>query len=651
MPTRISPSLLLYGAACVTMVVLGYFLFLIAPRPDLSGTTGAMSLLLPNTVGVYPEPQDAFLFVSLAVAVFLVLIGVFAVGLRSNRLAVDPQPVFWSIAAIAFVVLIAERSYGDGGAWGAAIGGCIAATVVAIIVPPKLQIQSARMGFWFLFPAAAVLILLQRVWTTESLVYSGPISSHYEAVTSSIVRVASGSTCLAEVLPQYGCYSEFLAPLLQIFGSTITVLTVVLAILLIAALWASMAFSAAIVKHPLVLLGCSLCLVMAAGFNLRYDNIDPVLQYFPLRFLFPVFSLLLVMWFQRGPSNLKAFVLGIAGGAGLAWNLESGVAVTISLGAFVTIGNFTAHPWRTRDGIAASLWQVLAYSFGIAAFVIAFLVYLVVKADAPVDLRNLIVFQQVFAMTGFGMIPIPAFPAYWTIHAALLFGTLFLAAVAASRPAGNRDRELELAAFLAVLGIGLSVYYVGRSHVLVLRLVMWPSILLFFFLLDRTMTAAQGRLARTACAAAVMLAVVVPAAFFALAMPSVVGNILRARAAPEEASQPVMDDIAFIRSKTSPGEPVGIVAVNQGVLYGHTATTAAIEGPGVAEMIRRVDLEQLMDFLVSRGPEKLFVGTNLGSAAEKGILGTSILIDFDRLGTVYSSEPAPGGRLIYMQRR
>lgn len=76
------------------MVVLGYFLFLISPRPDPRGTTGAKSLLLPNTVGVYPELQDAFLFIALARAAFLVLIGVFAVGLRSNRLAVDPQPVF-----------------------------------------------------------------------------------------------------------------------------------------------------------------------------------------------------------------------------------------------------------------------------------------------------------------------------------------------------------------------------------------------------------------------------------------------------------------------------------------------------------------------------------------------------------------------------
>lgn len=650
MPTRIPPSLLLYGAACATMVVLGHVLHLVAPAP-YPGSATEVTSLLPNTVGVFPEPQDPFLFVSLALAASLVLIGVFAVGVRSNRISVDPQPVFWSIVAIAFVVLIAERSYQDSGVWGAAIAGCIAATVFGLSVPPKLRIQSARIGFWLLFPAAAVLILSQRVWTTGSLVYSGPISSHYEAVTSSIVRIASGSTCLAEVLPQYGCYGEFLAPLLQIFGSTITVLTVIFAILLIAAVWASMAFSAAIVKHPVVLLGCSLCLVMAAGFNLRYDRIDPVLQYFPLRFLFPVLSLLLAMWFQRRASSRKAFVLGIAGGAGLAWNLESGVAVTISLGAFVTIGNFTAHPWRTRAGIAASLRQVLAYSFGVTAFVGTFVVYLVLKADGPVDLRNLIVFQQVFAMTGFGMIPIPAFPAYWTIHAALLFGTLFLAAVAASRPAENRDPALELAAFLAVLGIGLSAYYIGRSHVLVLRLVMWPSILLFFFLLDRTMTAAQGRLARTASAAAVTLAAVVPAAFFALAMPSVAGNMLRARAAPEEARRPVTDDIAFIRSKTSPGEPVGIVAVDQGVLYGHTATTAAIEGPGVAEMIRRVDLERLMEFLVSRGPEKLFIGTNLGSTAEKGMLGTSIPIDFDRLGTVYSSEPAPGGRLIYMQRR
>jgi hypothetical protein len=38
----------------------------------------------------------------------------------------------------------------------------------------------------------------------------------------------------------------------------------------------------------------------------------------------------------------------------------------------------------------------------------------------------------------------------------------------------------------------------------------------------------------------------------------------------------------------------------QGILYGHTGTTAAIEGPGIAEMIRRVDLECQIDGLLKK---------------------------------------------------
>src|SRR5439155_24618828 len=111
-------------------------------------------------------------------------------------------------------------------------------------------------------------------------------------------------------------------------------------------------------------------------------------------------------------------------------------------------------------------------------------------------------------------------------------------------------------------------------------------------------------------------------------------------------------DIDFIRSKTFPAEPVAIIAIDQGILYGHTGTTAAIEGPGVAEMIRRGDLERQIDGLLKKGPEKLFIGTNLDNAAGAGLLITNIPINMDRLRTVYPIvETAPGGRLVYLRRR
>jgi hypothetical protein len=248
------------------------------------------------------------------------------------------------------------------------------------------------------------------------------------------------------------------------------------------------------------------------------------------------------------------------------------------------------------------------------------------------------------------MIPIPAFPHYWAIHAAIIFSVLFIATLRLGASERRRDGKLELAAYVAILGVGLTVYYVGRSHILVLRLVIWPSVLLLFFLLDRSLGEMKER--RTICSLLALVSVTVPATFFLSALPGIAGNIERARSAPAEANKAILADIGFIRERTKPGEPVAIVSVDQGVLYGQTGTKAALSGPGVAELIRRVDLDRLMDFLVKKGPEKLFIGTNLGDAARKGLIGTDIPIDFARLRTVYNGETiAPGGRLIYMHRK
>jgi hypothetical protein len=77
----------------------------------------------------------------------------------------------------------------------------------------------------------------------------------------------------------------------------------------------------------------------------------------------------------------------------------------------------------------------------------------------------------------------------------------------------------------------------------------------------------------------------------------------------------------------------------------------ALRGPGVAELIRRDDLKRLVTFIQRDGPDKLFIGTGLANAAERGLLGTDIPINFEWLRTIYREEAVSDDRLIYMRRR
>jgi hypothetical protein len=654
---RIPKSLLLLAMACAAMFAAGYGLFLVAPQNPIVPANAFDSVLLPNTVGVFPEPRDMFMFVGVVFLIPIVLAGLATLTARLDGELDDPKPIFLALVAVASAIL-ALRSYVPqagmlfSGFWQSA------ATLICIVAAGILARQSLDRlkgllpwGLVGLFLISLLSIVSQRLWTPASLVYYAPFSSHYEGVTSSAVRIAAGGTCLADVIVQYGCYGEFLSPILKSLGSTVTVVTSVFCVLLIVAVWSAIAFSAVLIKHPHLIISCGLCIIIPATLNVVYYLNDPALQHYPLRFLFPSIALLGAVWFQRLPDKRTAAALGSFGGAAVAWNLETGLATLISLGAFVTIGNFTTKPWLDQRSRIKALQNAAAYLLGCAAFISTFIAYLGIKSGSSIDIRNVIIFQEVFSITGFGMIPIPAPPDLWTIHALFLFAVLVFCTLRTCSD-GQRDKELELAGFVAVLGIGLFVYYVGRSHPLALKPIAWPSIFLFYFLLDKSIQSSKTRLAKAVLVLAMVVSAALPAAFLVSVAPSVITVARSARNAPSEDNRAVLSDIDFIRSKTFPAEPVAIIAIEQGILYGHTGTTAAIEGPGVAEMVRRVDLERQIDGLLNKGPEKIFIGTNLDHAAEAGLLGTSIPIDMNRLRTVYPVvEMGPGGRLVYLRRR
>lgn len=638
----------LFLISCGGILLGGYLLWIIAPVADPAAVELAKSLLLPNTQGVFPEPQDRFMYVGITAIGGLTLLAVAVSSNRSQHLSNCTAFVFWSVLAIAAAVVLLNRSL-DVQKMVLFLVALSSAIVLSFVLSRDLRNRLAYMGHFSLYCVTAILVLDQKIMTVGSLLYGGPISSHYEAATSSIVRIAGGGTCLADVLPQYGCYGEFLAPVLRIFGSSIVVVSGLFSILLVIAISFALAFVATIIRNKVVLLGCSICLVMTAAFNLRYSNIDPYFQYYPLRFLFPAVSLPLVIWLQSSRREMRFFIAGMFAGVAMAWNLESGSAVFLSMAAFIFLGNFTDREWRALAELRNISKRLFQFLIGCSLSIAIFAAILFIKSGYSVDFAGAIVFQRVFAMTGFGMIPIPAFPGYWTIHLAILFAVLFVAAMKAGQRDRERDKTLELATYLALLGIGLTAYYVGRSHIVVLRLVMWPSAILLFFLLDRALKEMSSD--GTFGVLLELLSATAPAAFLILTIPSIASNSTRVRSAPADANRQVLTDINFIRSRTSPGEPVAIISVNQGILYGQTATKPALRGPGVAELIRRDDLKRLVTFIQRDGPDKLFIGTGLANAAERGLLGTDIPINFEWLRTIYREEAVSDDRLIYMRRR
>jgi hypothetical protein len=496
---------------------------------------------------------------------------------------------------------------------------------------------------------SAISIGAFRIWTVHDITYSATFTSHYEAVTSAAVRIAGGETCLAEVLPQYGCYGEYLAPALRFIGTSTLAVTSLFAVLQIISVAVVIVFARSLIRLLPVLLACVLCLIIEVVLNNQPETNDPILQYYPIRFLFPALSLAVACWAQRRFNWPRSALAGAFSAVAITWNLESGLAVCVSLAAFVCLGDFASPVWSSTRNILAGLLRGLSFAAAAIGTLAVFILYLYVKSHGDVNIAGYFVFQKTFYLTGFGMILIPPFPDYWTVHFAIIFVVLLFVVLSVSATQGAPDQAMGRVAYLAVLASGLSLYFSGRSHPLVLRLASWPDAILFFFLVDRAVREATHFTQRGALAALTVCTAALPAAYLAIKAPALwkLGANWRSGIETE-----VEQDVKFIASHTHPGEPVGIFALNEGVLYGETGTRSALVGPGVAEMIRRADLAQTYQHIMNHGPEKLFLGAALETAADTSTLGTNIPLDFSSLRQAYAlAEWGPDNRLLYLRRK
>ena len=500
MRVRLPSTLVVVGITTALMIVIGFGLILLAPvNPNVPGLDTASQFIPSYVVALHPKPRDRFMFMSMTIALAVVIAGT-ALTVRKLGLKADGSMSIFSFAVFTVcVVTIVEGSFfGLQQQIDTSVILCLLFSLLWTILSLAASKIIYHISFIFIIFINIVITLFFRYMDVSNISDLAQFTSHYEAVIYSIIAIESGGTCLADVLPQYGCYGEFLAPVLKAIGYSTSHLTLIFLFLQIVASTAVFAFVRPLIGSAPLFLACTLCIVISTNLNILLGSPDPYFAYNPIRFLFPALSLPLLQWAQGKWSSPRALMLGLFAGCSLAWNLDSGIAV---LGALVFFCNVRSFAQWTK--IVGSFWTetVRTSSFfilGVAISCSIFLLYIVLKSSFAINISSYFMYQRLFYIAGFAMMPIPPFPSWWTIPTVIVGLVLLIISVRIGNPLAEDERVTERVGYLAALMVGLGIYFTGRSHWLVLRFAVWPAIILFFFLADQALQRSKSRASRWA---------------------------------------------------------------------------------------------------------------------------------------------------------
>lgn len=662
-------TLILLATAAVLTALAGVIILAFPGDPAGAAKAAATELLVANLDMLKPEPHERYAYVGLTLTAPLV-VGVLAWFLRrsgrSDEGRRDGLPLVLVIVAAVLCAIPTDpfrpvlfSGPGKAPVW---LTASALFVVVALLVwTPRCSYSARstarRLVTFGLCGLAVTTIAAWRVYGTASYAVDRSNFAHVEPVLYSIAQITLGATCLHDVLPQYGCYGEFLAPALRLTGLSVASVLVLMAALQATAMLAIIGFARSLIRDAAVLLTCGAWLVIVTNMIFWLQEGSQVyLQYWPLRILFPALSLPMVQRWQRHPGALRALGMGLFGAAALFWNLDSGVVVAGALAGFLLLSGITAAPWLGRR-VRLNLAYLACYAGGLALFSGIFVAYLSWKAGSWVDVSVYTVFQKTFYISGFFLLPMPSLPDLWLVAACLALGPLILVALRVGR--GPVSYRLERGAYLAILAAGVFSYFTGRSHPIVFVLVSWPFVILLFYLIDRSLPGRRPFLASLPWLAGrgvVGYGLVAALTLVLVTIPKVAQTSVKQWAEVFSTGQggPIAADAAFIKEAMRPEETLGIMTINQAALITTVGRRSVIPGTGLVETIRRKDAEQAIAHIVERGPDHLFLSHEL--AFRRGEVWSGgepwVRQSLDRIRTAYVFTGwGPSNDLMHLERR
>lgn len=516
---------------------------------------------------------------------------------------------------------------------------------------PRSNLPDIAIGWIILGTAMLLQIGAWRVFSERSI--TGPEFrwwGHADAVFYAMAQVMAGKTLLVDLPSQYGLYPELLRPIFKLMGLSVLSFSVLCSVLQLFSLASIYLVLTRVVRDNAIRLTVGLALVMVTfetiQWLLKYN--EPYLQYWPIRFFWPAVAVLAFYRYSRQPNGSRAFVVSLVGAIGTLWNMDSGLMIVLAFTGVLILKWFALWSLGHHDEYFDERRQLRnALLIHIATFcIIAFsmFIYLFLKGGGALHWDWLFKYQHLFYGLGFAMIPMPLEPSPWMVLLGIyLLGLLVAAKLWAFKP---QSKDAELLSFISMLGLGLFVYYEGRSHDYNLVTVCWPAFVLLSILADRVLRAVRAGLLsqwHLLLPIAVLSVLLFCSSIFLFASVKLGEQAVIAfkyRKIP--ADQLVSDELNFIRIHTKPGNECVILALRQGLYYTATGTSSPIPGPGYIEMLLVHDLDTFLDKLTHKRYSCIFVGIQ-SSALDLGVSPLKILKGYKVVAR------NPHGSMLYLQ--
>lgn len=208
------------------------------------------------------------------------------------------------------------------------------------------------------------------------------------------------------------------------------------------------------------------------------------------------------------------------------------------------------------------------------------------------------------------MLPMPLFPHPWMSMVCIyLFG--IIAALLTWHH--HKDHfQTDLLFYLSTLGLGIFIYYEGRSHIFNLVTVTWPALMIIAIAVDSILNRIRTReLPLTEIWIPIVSITLLYACTtnFMYNVPRMIKDSrFNIKTRDTVRSTQVADEIAFIKKYTKIDQCL-ILTQRQGIYYAESGAASPIKGPGIVEMVLQKDLDELNQHIRDADAPCIILGT------------------------------------------
>jgi len=438
--------------------------------------------------GVWPEPTEHARYLIAAAAPFVVAC---IVAARGRSIADTPLRRIVArsggplLLAFTLFALVAQHTLAFRGALGRVypqhrVYFSPATLVVAVLLVGALVatlrrpavVERLRAGLretpWTRLLAGAAVATLLALWMLTALNSDATIGETTLALRQNIpfwldetFAVLNGLAPLATFHAQYAQLWPYVtAGAMALFGGTYSVFAAVMVSATVATMLAVFATFRRVVGNSLLALAL-FAPFLATSFFKEQGTLDDrygpsnLFSLFPIRYGGPYVLAWMVVRRLDGRRPRSIAIPLVVAGLVLVNNPEFGAPAF----AATVVTLLLTLPQLTWGGAARVLGTALA---GVAAAVAVTTAATLAVAGVPPHFGLLFEFSRVYALDGFGMLPMPTFGFHLAVYVTFA-GALVLATVRAVQ----RERDAPLTAILCwigIFGLGAGGYYAGRSH-------------------------------------------------------------------------------------------------------------------------------------------------------------------------------------------